>query len=101
MLECIRKQIGDKPIFITSGYRTQEENDTIYPKKTKPTVSEHIIMAGVDISSPVGYEKLKEACEMQYAKDIVGGLGTGKGIIHVGARHKIPYKNSKARWYYN
>lgn len=48
-----------KPMIVTSGYRTKEEHFSIYKKKgvdvwNIPTKSQHLIGAAADISDPQG-----------------------------------------------
>lgn len=93
----------DITLKIVSGYRTQGYNDNLPQNRSKPhpTTSMHILAAGADIKSDIGYHNLGVICKLLYDAGVIGGLGLGRKMIHVDPRHIIPYANRKALWFYD
>ena len=88
-LEELRKNLGNKPITITSGYRTPKHNQYLINKgKTKAKKSQHLFGRGSDI-----WVKGTSASELKrLAQPLFTGIGTYKGrsFIHVDVRPKPP-----------
>lgn len=124
LLEDIRTLFGDKPLTITSGYRSAAHNDLIYKKarQKKPNagkLSQHLLctaadfhIQGMDIGgmqailerlyagdppskiTSVWPDRLEAAKRIQ--KQLRGlGLGAHQGFIHVDVR-----EGRKATWSY-
>jgi len=69
----------------------------------------HILAAAADIKCVGKYNELVATCERMYEANLIGGLGTGNGSVHVDIRNLIEFKspdglwvlqNSGARWFY-
>lgn len=93
---------GNTKLIITSGYRTQAQNDALYNKVNKRSM--HVLAGAADIISPIGREKLGLICIELHAQGIIGGLGIGLTCIHVDGRGIIDYTtvggNNGAIWKY-
>lgn len=83
-LEAVRAALGDKPIKITSGYRTPEYNRAIGGVKG----SQHCFGNAADIT----VEGLTPQQVQKKLKDWVGGMGCYSTFTHLDIR------NYKARW---
>jgi hypothetical protein len=96
-LEVLRKELGDTPIQIISGYRTFEYNrDVVYKdKKKKSLKSQHVCGMAADISvkdhTP---EQVHSTIErlIKEGKMKQGGLGLYDTFVHYDIR------DEKARW---
>ena len=89
MLEQLRKQIGNRPIIINSGYRCPEHNKASGGAKN----SQHLYGRAADIRvNGMSPRELEKYCDKLFVNDGVG-MG-GQNIVHVDTR------GHKARWYY-
>ncbi len=92
-LQAIRDHV-DRPVVITSGYRSDAYNRAIYQRMgKKPTLSRHISgqAADIKIAGMSGLDIAKAALEA-YGPDI--GVGIGSTYAHIDVRGKY------ARWTY-
>ena len=75
-LECLRSAIGNKPIFINSGYRCGKHNKAVGGAEK----SRHMEGKAADIRVSVDMAELSKMADRVFAK---GGMGIYKTFIHV------------------
>ncbi len=94
-LERVRRNFGNKPVVITSGYRPKAVNDAIGGARD----SEHLFsgpgvgacdfyVEGADIN------EVQRFCDRYWDRSL--GLGAAKGFVHLGMRKGNP----RVRWTY-
>jgi len=83
-LEEVRKELGNKPIIVTSGYRTPEHNRKVGGEKN----SFHMRGLAADIVVP----GMSPAKVQTILHDWSGGLGSYDSFTHIDIR------SYKARW---
>lgn len=94
-LERVRRNFGNKPVVITSGYRPKAVNDAIGGARD----SEHLFsgpgvgacdfyVEGADIN------EVQRFCDRYWDRSL--GLGAAKGFVHLGMRKGNP----RVRWNY-
>lgn len=93
-LERVRKQFGNKPVVITSGYRPAAINKAV----GGASGSEHLFNKGegaVDFNIPgVDIRKVQDWCDKNWPYSL--GYGAPKGFCHLGIRSGRP----RVRWDY-
>lgn len=75
-LECLRAAIGNRPIFINSGYRCPKHNKSV----GGATKSFHMEGKAADIRVSVNMEELGKMSDRIFQ---LGGMGIYKTFIHV------------------
>lgn len=84
-LECLRSAIGNKPIFITSGYRCEIHNKKVGGASN----SQHLKGKAVDIWVKEDMLELTKLADRIFSQ---GGMGTYKNFIHLDTGPKRRWK---------
>lgn len=86
--ESLRQWLGNKPLIIISGYRTEEYNRTV----TRAAMdSQHVQGRALDIALPKGmdiaeFHKKANAWKESRVSPYLGGIGYYKSFIHIDVR---------------
>lgn len=94
-LEQIRTALGDRPITITSGYRSR----AIELEKGRSGQSRHVLGEAADITVKGLTPRMVQRALAWWP----GGMGYGKTFTHIDIRHLStlrPTRHRKVRWYY-
>lgn len=98
LFETLRTLLGDKPLRVNSGYRTEAYNHAV----AGAGLSQHIAGRAIDIVHPVIPPRALFATlyELQVAGKLplLGGLGSYRTFVHVDVRPKA--NGRLARWAY-
>lgn len=97
LFEAVRALLGDKPIVILSGYRTQAYNSKLEGAALK---SQHVQGRALDISHPTlapreVYTRILSA-QRRGELPTLGGLGLYRTFVHMDTRPK--FNGRLARW---
>lgn len=87
-----------KPMIVTSGLRSQDDQKRINPKVTR---SAHLEGRAVDISDPKGhlYDWLQKRPELLEESNLFAELGTSPGWVHLQSRPFGSYRVGGSRWF--
>lgn len=95
----------NKPVKVTSGYRSKQRHMDIYrakgvPESKIPMSSQHLSFFAVDIADPKGelYKWMQEHPEVLEQADMYCELDT-KGWVHFQCNHFKSYKPGGTRWF--
>lgn len=85
-LECLRSAIGNRPIFVNSGYRCPKHNKAVGGAEK----SFHMQGKAADIRVSVDMGELAKMSDRVFLK---GGVGIYKTFIHVDVAHQRRWFN--------
>jgi hypothetical protein len=96
--EDIRALLGNTPVVILSGYRTEKYNATLEGAASK---SQHVQGRALDIWHPahepsVVYQTIRSA-QRDGGLPLLGGIGLYRTFVHIDVRPKVP-KGHLATW---